>query len=740
MFIAALPDLEFIGPFSSWLNVKDALGAKGDGLADDTSAIQRGLDLLRRFDAHTGPAVLYFPAGTYRITRTLQMKLKAGASLVGAEPQTTSIVWDGDDEGTMLVTSGSFDSLFTRLTWDGRGKAAIGIAQWWNFSLDRSNYQGSIKHIDEIYRNISIGIYGGRLGKDYGQGDSETLIERVKFIDNTRAGVNVGSFNALNWWIWDSEFRNCARGVTNDFSISDDGPTAGAGNFAVYRSFFYRSNVADISFGNTGWFSLRANVSIGSTRFLLAHETGANSAVIILQDNRIIDTVDSRAIQVGNEGPLILLNNQFRSLPGATGPVVQMFGSGLSKKNSDRDLFSMGNRFTVAEPIAIAAPGGRLLALDDALTDRDSIDATTPTLPRAAPNFRRKVFEVPVGASADQIQNLIDTAATSDAENAVVHLPAGDYPIDRTLIVPPLARVQIAGDSEATTLRWAGPVPDETMIRLAGPSLATVRDIRLIGAKATAIDVTNADQLGGFAFVEGSLLSSVRTHHLAYTRIEAQANTGMGGLTASSSASVLSIGCGGLGPIRVFGGSNVLVSESWYEGMRADLFRADTSRFTYLGGLMAPHDHGIQAGQSPDTPAIFVDRLTGHASFIGLQLPLRNARNGIEVVDAGEQTAVLFFGVSAGLSERVKSKDFYRATGRGGAVGLVFAKIHTVPNGAIDIPDVGRNDAQFVRDGFRQVQDISWQGNPSIRRPGATDVRLFRIITPDTAVGIDIHG
>lgn len=49
------PDDEFVGPFASWFNVKTGMGAVGDGLADDTDAIQqygmRRTELLTALDA-----------------------------------------------------------------------------------------------------------------------------------------------------------------------------------------------------------------------------------------------------------------------------------------------------------------------------------------------------------------------------------------------------------------------------------------------------------------------------------------------------------------------------------------------------------------------------------------------------------------------------------------------------------------------------------------------------------------
>ena len=61
------------------LNVKD-YGAVGDGTADDTAAIQAALDAVP-----TGGRAVYFPAGRYRITSTLLVKID-GTTLYGDGP------------------------------------------------------------------------------------------------------------------------------------------------------------------------------------------------------------------------------------------------------------------------------------------------------------------------------------------------------------------------------------------------------------------------------------------------------------------------------------------------------------------------------------------------------------------------------------------------------------------------------------------------------------------------------
>src|SRR5450631_3609896 len=62
---------EWYGPFASWGNVKTTYGAVGDGVTDDTVAISNA---LANVGLGTTSPVLYFPPGTYRVTKKLWLR------------------------------------------------------------------------------------------------------------------------------------------------------------------------------------------------------------------------------------------------------------------------------------------------------------------------------------------------------------------------------------------------------------------------------------------------------------------------------------------------------------------------------------------------------------------------------------------------------------------------------------------------------------------------------------------
>lgn len=73
-------DIPALPPMTEWTDVK-TLGAKGDGGADDTAALQAAID---------GHRVLFLPSGLYRLTGSL--KLKPDTVLIALNPVTTQLV------------------------------------------------------------------------------------------------------------------------------------------------------------------------------------------------------------------------------------------------------------------------------------------------------------------------------------------------------------------------------------------------------------------------------------------------------------------------------------------------------------------------------------------------------------------------------------------------------------------------------------------------------------------------
>ncbi len=493
----AMGDEEFVGPFASWANVKTIYGAAGDGVTDDTAAIQKALNALGPTDP-----TLYLPAGTYRITQTLTLAGQQDVNIVGQDPANTTIIWAGSSGGAMLYLNGIAYSRFDRLTFNGQGNAGVAVDQSW---VGSGNYfDTGNEYADDVFENVGTGLRCGNLG----YGCAETSMLRDQFIKNTVVGVTTKNFNALDMFIWYSLFQNDAVGVSNN---------PGAGNFHVFNSIFEGSINADVTIGNTGTFNLRDNYSSGSGGYFLGpSEATNNPANITIEGNTILDTANPISVAVGNLGPVVLLDNTIRSLAGASGPVVRAAGW------SPTDLFSMGNTFTVSSP---TSANGHYHSVQDQVVARSTVNPSPPILPGTPPNNQRQIFEVAPGATTAQIQQAIKNAAAAGTVKPVVHLQPGSYSINVTLVVPAGSDLQIIGDGYNSQLAWSGAGTGPVM-RLLGPSRATLRDFSVNGNRNTAdgIEVDNADQPGSRVFMEQSTLTWSHTNlfvdGLDYTNVE----------------------------------------------------------------------------------------------------------------------------------------------------------------------------------------------------------------------------
>lgn len=705
---------EFVGPFPSWTNVKTAYGAIGDGTNDDTDALQRALKSLGT-PGHS--PVLYIPAGRYRLTRTLTLDHTIYVSIVGEDPQTVTLVWDGPPGGTMLIVNGVAYSRFTRLTYDGRRRASVAVEQSWdNVS---PNFDTGNEYSDHAFVDVEYGIHGGFRG----YGFAETSILRSRFVRNSKAGVALGNFNALDAWIWHSTFEDCAIGVTNE---------PGAGNFRVYDSTFRRSTVADLFMQNTGAFSVRGNFSINSKAFYVSGTPINHPATIEIQGNTILDPVDPVAIRLNNQGPGLLLDNVVRSRPGVPGPIVRW------RTAIDADVATIGNTFTAVNAVT---SNGRLIAIDDRVVRQSSITAAEPRRQTALPNPGRPIVEVAGGASAAAIQQAINSAARMNGRRPVVHLPSGTYAIDRTLTIP-ASDVQLVGDGPSI-LRWKGS-GSGPVIRISGPSRVTLRELQIDGAKsADGVVVDGLDQDGARVYLEGvQTRAGVETNlfvdHLNRANVEltdfghAYSAKGVSVKVLGGAATIFSgASSGNMLSYEVADGGALRLRDLWYEGDAPGGFASihDRATFTIQGSRVAmPADR--------PSAAFHIANLDGRVAILTTHIDDRIAVSG-----NGSRAEILGLGIFREYHESAYVADTSRPAAH---VLMANARQRTktqgqFSRGSVPVADIGAMDAGLVRRAIAGARDHLLPG-ASAPPPGASDIKMFRVWVSDGLNNIRLTG
>jgi hypothetical protein len=715
--------IEFVGPFASWSNVKKDYHAIGDGISDDTQTLQKALDEL---GSNNRSPVLFLPAGTYRITQGLTMTSHINISIIG-EAEETTIKWDGLEGGTMLYLNGVRYSKFSRLKFHGSNKALIAIDQSWDGNVP--GFDSGNEYSDSVFQDVGYGIQGGNLG----HGAAESAVLRCKFLHNSRAGVITKNFNALDWFIWESLFRGCNVGVTNE---------PGAGNFHVFNSVFISSTTADILIRNTMYFSIRNNYSLNSKAFFLANFVGRNAALITIQGNTIIDPVDNPVISIENLGPLLLIDNVIRSRNGATGSVVQF------RPFEPGDFLSVGNKYTIINAEDIS---GRSIRFDNRLVTASTINANIPSLRGNLVQRNRQVFEVPLGASAAVIQQVINSAATQNGNRPVVHLPAGTYPIDTTVVIPANCDLQLVGDGDKSVLLWVG-ANAGLVLQLEGPSRATLSHFMVNGAsKSNGIAVKNADQRLARVFMEQVFLviseeTNLLVDRLDYTNVElhnfyhtgskgtsvkvvggqrAEGGVFLGGRTnifgGASSGNILSY--------AVTNGGTLLARDIWYESATLPGFALLTGKgnFTLHGArFLTPLDQ--------PTAAVEINDFDGQATFLSAVVDDRIVVNG-----GSSNTNVLGLGLQG-------NSDSYLVNNSAVAqVALLnsrkFGQYGSVPvpnQGNLALIAGGRTTATFIRKMLAQTRNEQPTQLTSLPA-GVTDVVFERVRVESSLVGIHLQ-
>ena len=721
---------EFVGPFPSWADVKRDYGAVGDGLADDTAAFQQGLDEIGT-SGH--PAVLYVPAGTYRITQTLLLQSRMGVSFVGEDPLTTVLQWNGAAGGVLLHVDGVLCGRVGRMTLDGQGQAESAI--WHKQMLGLfASYES--EYADMILKDASYGIRAGVSGND-----SSVLVLRCQFLRFNQAAISTESYNTLSWIARHCLFEDCAIGITNERQ---------SGQCMAYENVFRRSTTADVLLGNDdGWFSLRWNTSVGSKAFFVVPALIGPGRNMTLQGNVVIQPQDSLAVSEPDWGPLVMLDNIFQSLP------QNRHGTLFTMDN----LVSVGNTFTAdGSPFS----WGRMLSLDDRVVDPATLDVAEPELPGFLPNRHRTVIEVATNSTDVEIQAAVAQADQLRGTRPVVHLAAGDYSVSHTIVIPAGSDLQLVGDGyyQVTRLNWqgdtAGPV-----LRLAGPPRATLREFSVLandGVKGIAVD--NCDQAGARVFIQQVFTTEyprgdgIRVDRLDQTDVTLH-GTAPGGAENFSALHVIGgpaqargeatggrvvlfgygASVGGTNDIgvayRIENGGSLLVEDTWYEsGQPRFVQLSDHANFTLSGGvaLNSIPDHGAV---DFSTPTFDFENFQGKATMLTTQL----GGNGFVVQGDGSQTKVALIGCTMpGAKADNSGAPYFQNLSSNAQILLA----ETLTNG-VNLPDQGVSNADLLREMLQQVR-TNKLGLLTPVPAGLTDARFYRVHVAGASVGIELTG
>lgn len=727
---------EFAGPYTGWINVKSApYSAAGNGTTDDYAAVQAA------FTACPSGGVVYFPAGTYKVTSGVYLQDKSYVSVIGEDPATTSIVWASGTAMTeymaVLNIDGCNYSRFSRLTIDGQGSVAWACVRIDATSSPPGNafFPTGNEFSDLELKNAKYGIIAG----SFGVGVAESSVRRCRIHHHTYNGFLARNFNTLDWWFWDCYIHHNNVGIGNHDAGTGSGPGSygGAGNCHAYRTLFEANTTSDIHLGNCEYFSFRDCWSTGSGRFLYQYGIGDGNPISI-QRCTILDPAQTVCVDVGSPGPVILADSTVRSLTGVTTYVV---GAG--------NVICGGNTYSSAG----GAASGRRFEFDtEHYVTRASLTSLTAPGPAAfAPKNTRTVFEVAAGASRSTIQTAIDTAAATgtDGSMAVVHLQRGTYAIDTSLTVPANKRIQIVGDGAGSQLNYTGNGlgVGEPVFACAGPSHVTIRDLSIWGngGAGSGVTVGGADQAGARVLVDqlhsSVCFTGVFAHHTGRATVETRGaqcgNTTFAALF--SRASTLTAWGGAHGANEacylIDRGGTILVFDTWYEGPQPYLVRfRERANFTLWGTKIAAADpnHGSVPSEPPSVS------LEGHEGRVSIVAGVQVVNNRIGQTDGRHFSALLALGCQGSES------PWFVGPGGAQSPAAMLNSNHAVAGGSEALPDAVQrtpDTARFVRNQLAAVRALTAApqplGTPTV---GTTDARFHRLDLNQCVHGVWAQG
>ncbi len=481
-----IPDLPW-EKRSDWIDVTTDVTpvAKGDGIADDTDALQAG------FKAMKHGSVLCLPAGTYRITRTLLLGGPTNlggidnAAIIG-HGRSTRIVWDSESDTAMIKELGYTHANFTGFLLNGRGKASAGV-QHSSFRFGTNMRYQHVAFLNMSGNGVSVGVprHMGFDGKANGLQTAETVFENCVF-ENCFRGMYIGNYNDYDYVFDGCEFRNCGYGIVDDYGCE-----------YVRNCHFERSKIADIlehgCHGSAAW---RCS-SYGSGAFI---DYSTPTAPFMMQDCNIDAWSDRRGAVLLNGAPFAIsdctIGNPATSLvPEEFRDRIPIWSVKIICKEAQRVILSDSTyafkgqllpltRKDVLGDCALGFDTGRVYDIPAGERSGCLIKSAKQSFLKTSVPMPGKIFDAKrdFGAKGDgkaddteAVQKTIDAARTQ-GKGAMAYLPAGQYNISKTLEVSGSNWTLAGAAVVATTLDWVSKEPG-AVVHVSDPDHVAVENM-----------------------------------------------------------------------------------------------------------------------------------------------------------------------------------------------------------------------------------------------------------------------
>ena len=396
---------------SDWINVMTDVSptAKGDGVADDTAALQAALDLVQAQQSN-GLCTVYMPPGTYRITATLHLANSSGIAWIG-HGRTTRIVWDGpaDSERGMYWSDGVPRTRYIGIVWDGQNRATVGHDHG---STNRFETRLRYEHI--AFLNFTVA--GIRTGYQRAKATAETVYQNCLFV-NCAIGANIVLHNDYNHKFNGCEFRQCGVGIKSQ-----------KGHVQVLNTHFAQ-NGTDFSHDGDQCPTLRRCTSVGSGQFVASYQ-----APLTIQDCWVSGWTGNGGAILQRGAPMLVFDSHFLDPPDDAPPIRVAAGHILTYSNCQSPQSSA--------LVATAGEGCRVTEIPAGALG-GSVTSPTQSFFRDSVSVPGKVFDAKAdfGAKGDgaaddtaAILSAVD-AARQHGRGAIAYLPAGKYRVTQPIPV-----------------------------------------------------------------------------------------------------------------------------------------------------------------------------------------------------------------------------------------------------------------------------------------------------------------